>query len=368
MARGDRVPHRRRQEMQRYASGIHSLVRHARRVDACRRDQSSSAEGRDRDDRARPVLRRERAANDAGRDISPGMPGEPLFVEGSVSAVGGGPLPGATIDVWHSDKDGYYDVQHYDEGGATTMRARFRADASGRFWFWTIVPSFYPIPDDGPVGDMLRAQGRHPFRPAHVHFMISAPGYETLVTHVFIDGDKYLDSDVVFGVKDSLIRKLERRAAGAEAAGKRDRSSVRGDGLRFCPGAARHGLRRSVPPKSGRAREETEMRMGAISRRKFVKGGATARRARGQRLLRRVDRPRRAHAQNRLCEPADRAARGLRRGGFLHSWRREGSLEGRSEDRRRDLPGRDHRPRQPVQSQSRRRSRQGADRQATRST
>ena len=101
------------------------------------------------------------------------------------------------------------------------MRACVRADATGRFRFWTIVPSFYPIPDDRPVGDMLRAQGRHPFRPAHVHFMIASPGYETLVTHVFIDGDKYLDSDVVFGVKDSLIRKLARRAAGVEAAGKR---------------------------------------------------------------------------------------------------------------------------------------------------
>jgi len=156
-----------------------------------------------------------------GTDISPGMPGEPLFVQGSVSTVGGDPLPGAIVDVWLSDKDGYYDVQHYDEGGATTMRARFRADTNGRFWIWTIVPSFYPIPDDGPVGDMLRAQGRHPFRPAHVHFMIASPGYETLVTHVFIDGDKYLDSDVVFGVKDSLIHKLERQAAGAEAAGKR---------------------------------------------------------------------------------------------------------------------------------------------------
>ena len=82
------------------------------------------------------------------------------------------------------------------------------------------MPSFYPIPDDGPVGDMLRAQGRHPYRPAHVHFMIAAPGYETLVTHIFVDGDKYLDSDVVFGVKDSLVRKLERRAAGTEAGGR----------------------------------------------------------------------------------------------------------------------------------------------------
>jgi hydroxyquinol 1,2-dioxygenase len=155
-----------------------------------------------------------------GADMSPGLPGEPLFVEGTIRGVDGKPLGGATVDAWHSDKDGYYDVQHYDEGGETTMRARFTADETGRFWFWTIVPSFYPIPDDGPVGNMLRAQGRHPYRPAHVHFMIAAPGYETLVTHVFIDGDKYLDSDVVFGVKDSLVRKLEQRTAGTTAGGR----------------------------------------------------------------------------------------------------------------------------------------------------
>ncbi len=166
-----------------------------------------------------------------GVDISPGMPGEALFVEGAVRAVGGAPLPGAMIDVWHSDKDGGYDVQHYDEGGDVTMRAHLAADESGRFWFWTIVPSFYPIPDDGPVGDMLRAQGRHPYRPAHVHFMISAPGHVTLVTHVFIDGDKYLDSDVVFGVKDSLVHKLERRAAGTHRRRARHRSFLRRHGL-----------------------------------------------------------------------------------------------------------------------------------------
>ena len=80
---------------------------------------------------------------------------------------------------------------------------------SCRFWFWTIVPSFYPIPYDGPVGEMLKAQGRHPYRPAHVHFMLQAPGYGKLATHVFVDGDKYLDSDVVFGVKNSLIRSLD---------------------------------------------------------------------------------------------------------------------------------------------------------------
>ena len=155
-----------------------------------------------------PVLER-------GADISAGKPGDPLFIEGSVRDSDGAPIVGATIDVWHSDKDGFYDVQHYDEGGGTAMRAQFASDEAGRFWLWTIVPTFYPIPDDGPVGDMLRAQGRHPYRPAHVHFMIAAPGCETLVTHVFIDGDKYLDSDVVFGVKDSLVRKLERREAGS---------------------------------------------------------------------------------------------------------------------------------------------------------
>jgi hydroxyquinol 1,2-dioxygenase len=156
-----------------------------------------------------------------GADISPGLPGEKLFIEGTVRAVDGAPLADATIDVWHSDKDGYYDVQHYDEGGSVAMRAQFETDSAGRFWLWSIVPSFYPIPDDGPVGDMLRAQGRHPYRPAHVHFMIAAPGYETLVTHVFLDGDKYLDSDVVFGVKDSLIHKLQRREAGTMAGGVR---------------------------------------------------------------------------------------------------------------------------------------------------
>jgi hydroxyquinol 1,2-dioxygenase len=155
-----------------------------------------------------------------GSDISPTMAGEKLFVEGTVRATDGRPLAGATVDVWHSDDEGGYDVQHYDEGGDVTMRARFQADAEGRFHFWTIVPRFYPIPHDGPVGRMIEAQGRHPYRPAHVHFMIAAPGYRTLVTHLFVDGDKYLDSDVVFGVKDSLVQALERRKAGSRAGGR----------------------------------------------------------------------------------------------------------------------------------------------------
>ena len=149
-----------------------------------------------------------------GSNISAGLQGKQLIVTGSVRGDGSGLLPGAVVDVWHSDGDGYYDVQQLSELAGLTMRARLRTDANGAFHFWTIMPAAYPIPNDGPVGQMLEAQNRHPLRPAHVHFMISAPGYQQLVTHVFVDGDKYLDSDVVFGVKDSLIRPFVEHPAG----------------------------------------------------------------------------------------------------------------------------------------------------------
>jgi hydroxyquinol 1,2-dioxygenase len=149
-----------------------------------------------------------------GANISPDKQGAPLFVSGTVSTADGKPLGGAIVDVWHSDDDGYYDVQQAGEGDGLSMRARFRTDAAGRFHFWTIKPAAYPIPHDGPVGKMLAAQGRHPWRPAHVHFMIDAPGFQRLVTHVFVAGDPYLDSDAVFGVKDSLIREFAEHAAG----------------------------------------------------------------------------------------------------------------------------------------------------------
>jgi hydroxyquinol 1,2-dioxygenase len=128
-----------------------------------------------------------------------------LFVEGTVRDHRGRLVADAWIDTWHADTDGFYDVQG---GPGLNMRARLRTDAEGRFYYRSVVPACYPIPSDGPVGKMLDAQGRHPYRPAHVHFMVGAPDCQTLVTHVFIDGDKYLDSDVVFGVKDSLIRRL----------------------------------------------------------------------------------------------------------------------------------------------------------------
>jgi hydroxyquinol 1,2-dioxygenase len=160
-----------------------------------------------------------------GSDISPDMAGQPLFVSGTVSTPDGKPLAGAIVDVWHSDDDGYYDVQKSGDQSGTAMRARFRADGEGRFHFWTIKPAAYPIPDDGPVGQMLKAQGRHPWRPAHVHFMIEAPGHRKLVTHVFVAGDQYLDSDAVFGVKDSLIREFVEHPAGHAPDGRQvDRS------------------------------------------------------------------------------------------------------------------------------------------------
>jgi len=155
-----------------------------------------------------------------GADISGGLAGEPLYVEGSVaSAAGRDRLAGAIVDIWHSDSEGYYDVQRPDLDHSA-LRGRFLTDADGRFRFWSIMPSSYPVPNDGPVGRMLAATGRHPYRPAHVHFMISADGHETLVTHVFVAGDPYLDSDAVFGVKDALIREYAPEPPGMAPDGK----------------------------------------------------------------------------------------------------------------------------------------------------
>ena len=148
-----------------------------------------------------------------GAEVAQAMKGERLHVSGQVTSAGGAPIAGALVDIWHSDEDGFYDVQRPAEENAS-LRARFRTDAEGRFHFWTLLPTSYPVPDDGPVGDLLRATGRHPMRPAHVHFMIAAPGHETLVTHVFVAGDEYLDSDAVFGVKQALIAEFPKAPEG----------------------------------------------------------------------------------------------------------------------------------------------------------
>lgn len=157
-----------------------------------------------------------------GSDISTSGKGDPMVVEGSVRDAAGTPIAGAWVDTWQADAEGVYDVQRAADGAPELdLRARFRTDGEGRFWFRSIAPFYYPVPDDGPVGEMLKAQGRHANRPAHVHFMIGAPGYETLVTHLFIAGSPYIDSDVVFGVKDSLIRSLEPQPAGLTPGGNR---------------------------------------------------------------------------------------------------------------------------------------------------
>ncbi|MBP2330271.1 alcohol dehydrogenase class IV/protocatechuate 3,4-dioxygenase beta subunit [Kibdelosporangium banguiense] len=139
-----------------------------------------------------------------GFDIADGLPGTPLWSDIRITDTAGSPVAEAVVDVWQSNEDGFYDVQLPDLDGPV-LRARFRTDADGRLTFWTILPAAYPIPADGPVGAMLDAVGRHPFRAPHVHFMIAKPGFHTLVTQLFVAGGEYLDSDTVFGVKDGLI-------------------------------------------------------------------------------------------------------------------------------------------------------------------
>jgi len=141
----------------------------------------------------------------------PGTPGDACHVWGRILGADGKPVAGAIIDVWEGAGDGFYDVQK-NEG--TNLRARFRTGADGRYDLHCVRPVSYPVPNDGPVGKLLVATGRHPMRPGHLHFMIQAPGHATLVTHLFTKGDQYLDSDAVFGVKESLIVDFRKGAGG----------------------------------------------------------------------------------------------------------------------------------------------------------
>ncbi len=135
--------------------------------------------------------------------------GERCVVTGQVRSADGSPLPAALIDVWQAGPDGFYDVQQPELQPPGNGRGLFTADADGRFWFRTVVPRFYPIPTDGPVGELLDATGRHPNRPAHIHFIASAAGHVPVTTHAFVEASPYLDSDAVFAVKASLIRPFE---------------------------------------------------------------------------------------------------------------------------------------------------------------
>ena len=143
-----------------------------------------------------------------GENIALDGKGEPCLVTGRVTGPDGSPLSGALVDVWQANADGFYDVQQPGVQPERNLRGLFTADEDGRFWFRTIVPRYYPIPDDGPVGRLLAATGRHPNRPAHVHFIVTASGHRPVTTHLFVDDSPYLDSDAVFGVKESLVRQF----------------------------------------------------------------------------------------------------------------------------------------------------------------
>ncbi len=138
-----------------------------------------------------------------GGDIAAGASGEPCWVEGTVTDTSGQPVPHALIEVWEADQDGFYDVQYDD--GRVAARGHLFTDAGGRYRFWGVTPTPYPIPHDGPVGLLLAATARSPMRASHLHFMVKAKGFRTLVTHIFVRGDEFLDRDSVFGVKDSLV-------------------------------------------------------------------------------------------------------------------------------------------------------------------
>jgi hydroxyquinol 1,2-dioxygenase len=144
--------------------------------------------------------------------------GTPCVVTGRVVSTDGRPLPGATLDVWQANDQGFYDVQQPDVQPRGNGRGLFTTDEAGEFWFRTIVPSYYPIPTDGPVGELLIASGRHAFRPAHIHFIVAAPGHRDLTMHIFVAGSEYIESDTVFAVKKSLVVDFEEVTDEARAA------------------------------------------------------------------------------------------------------------------------------------------------------
>ena len=146
-------------------------------------------------------------------NISVGVSGEPTFMFGYVKSADGKMIAGSQLDLWQTDGEGFYDVQLPNLKGLQA-RGKITTDASGFYAFRTIKPVSYPIPTDGPVGKMLTGLGRHPYRPAHIHAIVSAPGFEPVTTHVFVKGDSYLQSDAVFGVKNSLITDFTKREAG----------------------------------------------------------------------------------------------------------------------------------------------------------
>jgi hydroxyquinol 1,2-dioxygenase len=148
-----------------------------------------------------------------GEDMSQGLPGTPLFITGVVRDLAGNPVPGAVLDIWQADNEGLYESQHADVDEAR-LRGKYTTREDGGYCVRTVAPLGYTIPMDGPVGELMSRTDISHFRPAHVHFLINVPGYAPLITHLFQEGADYLDSDVVFGVKEQLVVKYEERQPG----------------------------------------------------------------------------------------------------------------------------------------------------------
>ncbi len=150
-----------------------------------------------------------------GEEITEIKDGQEAIISGKVIDNEGQPIVGAQLDIWQAGPDGMYDVQ---KGETVDLRGIFTTNKLGEYSIKTVKPEFYPVPTDGPVGHLLKTANRHPFRPAHVHFMIKAEGFQTLVTHLFVRGDNYLDSDAVFAVRDSLVIDFKANEHGGVAA------------------------------------------------------------------------------------------------------------------------------------------------------
>lgn len=182
-----------------------------------------------------------------GGDIAGGASGQPCWVEGRVTGLDGTPVAGARVEVWEADEDGFYDVQYDDQRIAG--RAHLFTDEDGDYRFWGITPTPYPIPDDGPVGQLLAATGRSPMRAAHLHFMVTADGFRTLVTHIFVHGDPQLViGDSVFGVKDSLVKDFVEQPAGTPTSDGRDLGGASWSRVRFDVVLAARGNGPGEPP------------------------------------------------------------------------------------------------------------------------
>jgi hydroxyquinol 1,2-dioxygenase len=167
-----------------------------------------------------------------GGDLSFGAPGQPCWVEGSVSDTNGNAMPAAQMEIWECDEDGFYDVQYAGED-RVAARGRLTADQRGRFRFWALTPVPYPIPHDGPVGALLAATARSPMRAPHLHFLVKAPGMRTLITHIFVEGEELKQGDAVFGVKQSLIRDFEQQPSGTPTPDGRDLGARSWSRVRF---------------------------------------------------------------------------------------------------------------------------------------